>query len=111
VIAGAPPPGTLQKRPRPANDWQRRVEWARQPAGGWKQDDFCMTPSGRLARVLFVSEQGLALAYIHESPRRRAHADVSLKPHLCRWISPREARALKQPNGGVKSEGGADAAA
>jgi hypothetical protein len=112
LIPGAPPPGTLHKQPRLASEWERRIQWARQPTGGWKQGDYCMTPSGRLGRVVSVSDDGIALQYVQEEcgTGRRA-VDVTLKRHLCRWLSPREVRALRQPNGGVKSEGGADAAA
>ena len=111
---GAPPPGTLHKRPRPASDFQRRVEWARQPTGGWKVDDFCMTPSGRLCRVVTVGESGLELQYVQEeSVKGRPAVDVTLKTYLCRWMSAREVRALKQPERGhwkKADEGGADAA-
>ena len=112
MIAGAPPPGTLHKQARLASEWDRRIQWARQPTGGWKQGDCCMTPSGRLGRVVSVSDGGLALQYVQEEcGAGRAAVDVTLKMHLCRWLSPREVRALRQPNGAVKSEGGSDAAA
>lgn len=111
VVPGAPPPGTLHKRPRPTSDWQRRVEWARQPTGGWKVDDFCMTPSGRLCRVVTIGESGLELQYVHEEcGAGRAAVDVTLKMHLCRWLSLREVKALKQPERG-HFKGGDDAAA
>jgi hypothetical protein len=115
VVPGAPPPGTLHKRPRPTSDWQRRVEWARQPTGGWKVDDFCMTPSGSLCRVVTIGEFGLDLQYVREGGGSRpAAVDVTLKTYLCRWLSAREVRALKQPEQGhwkQGNEGGADAAA
>lgn len=110
MIAGAPPPGTLHKQTRLASDWQRRIQWARQPAGGWKQGDYCMTPSGRLSRVVGV-EKSLDLQYVRASSTAYSpdSVDVSLQRHLCRWLSPREVRALKQPD--RLNQGGADAAA
>ena len=110
---GAPPAGTMHKRPRPATEWQRRIEWARQPTGGWKESDYCMTPTGRLARVVSVSgDDGLALQYVHESNAAgRAAVDVTLKRHLCRWLSPREVRGLKMAHNESRTEGGGDAAA
>ena len=128
MIPGAPPPGTLQKRPRPATEWQRRLEWARQPTGGWKEGDFCMTPAGRLGRVVAVREDSLALQYVQASKAsgldteparpvlqharaRRDAEDVRLKRHLCRWLSPREVQSLKRPNNESRTEGGGDAAA
>ena len=115
MTAGAPPPGTLQKRPRATTEWQRRLEWARQPTGGWKAGDFCMTPSGKLSRVVAV-EKGLLLQYVRESgvAYSAQSVDVALQPHLCRWLSPREMRDLKRPDQGNQNnttDGGADAAA
>jgi hypothetical protein len=111
VIPGAPPPGTLHKRPRPASDYQRRLEWARQPTGGWKVEDFAMTPSGRLCRVVAVNESSLELRYIHEGGgSRHMDVDVTLQLRLCRWLSAREVKAFKQPDSGHGKEAG-DAAA
>ena len=111
MIPGAPPPGTLHKRPRPATEWLRHVERARQPTGGWKVDDYCMTPSGRLSRVVAVGET-LDLQYVRESgvPYSTETVDVTLRPFLCRWLTAREVKALKRPEHGHQ-QGGEDAAA
>jgi hypothetical protein len=110
VIPGAPPPGTLHKRPRPATAFAHIVERARQPTGGWKVGDFCMTPSGRLSRVVTITESGIELRYVQEeSVKGRPPVDVTLKAYLCRWLSPRDVKALKQPERGHWKEGGTDA--
>lgn len=114
MTAGAPPPGTLHKRPKPATEWQRRLEWARQPTGGWKAGDFCMTPSGKLSRVVDTGRV-LALQYVRESGAAysAASVDVCLQAYLCRWLSPREVQALRRPDQGSEktTTGGSDAAA
>jgi hypothetical protein len=112
VVPGAPPPGTLHKRPRPSTAFAHIVERARQPTGGWKVGDCCMTPTGRLCTVVSVHELMLDLQYVQESSTKgRPDVDVSLRPYLCRWLSPREVKALKQPERGYWNEGGTDAAA
>jgi hypothetical protein len=114
MIPGAPPPGTLHKRPRPSTAFAAVVERARQPTGGWKEGDRCTTPTGRLARVVAVHGASLELRYQQEGNAGRAAergdtANVTLKAYLCRWLSPREVRSLQQPAYGHRKEGGDDA--
>jgi hypothetical protein len=112
MIPGAPPPGTLHKRLRPSTAFAAVVERARQPTGGWKVGDHCMTPTGRLCIVVSIDGTGLSLQYVRErSMRSIPDVDVTLRSYLCRWLSPREIRALEQPAYGHRKEGGDDAAA
>jgi hypothetical protein len=115
VSPGAPPPGTMHKRPRPSTAFAHLIERARQPAGGWSLGDHCMTPSGRLCRVVAIGTAGLDLQYVQESGNvRRPPVDVTLKAYMCRWLSPRDVKALKQPERGhwkSPEQGGTDAAA
>lgn len=111
---GAPPAGTLQKPPRPVSVYARQIQRARQPTGGWKPGDFCMSPSGRLCFVVDLDPHDrLALQYVREdrgAPRRDV-VDVTLSPHLCRWLSPRDMQSLRRASTGTSSRGGSDAVA
>lgn len=110
MIPGAPPPGTLHKRLRPASAYARQVQRARQPTGGWNAGDFCLTPTGRLCRVLAVGDV-LQLQYALDNNSFDGEAaDLSLRPWLCSWLSPRQVTAIRRPHFLPPGEG-ADAAA